>query len=112
MGLRERIGASAEVVADQPEPEPGDIEDAAAQDAGRFTAKQMLDLGRRRLLEVEDALGRLDDGSYGLCEESDEEIPFKRLELEPTTRYTVGVQAERERVSQPRERYADEPVGY
>lgn len=47
--------------------------------------------------EIEAALGRMNDGSYGLCEGSDEPIGFRRLEARPWTRYSVGYQEQLER---------------
>jgi DnaK suppressor protein len=47
--------------------------------------------------EVEAALKRMDDGSYGLCEGTDEPIGFRRLEARPWTRYSVGYQEQVER---------------
>ncbi|OMG01178.1 TraR/DksA C4-type zinc finger protein [Paenibacillus sp. FSL R7-0337] len=41
------------------------------------------------LTEVEAALARMDDGTYGICEASKQEIPYERLEAIPYTRYTV-----------------------
>jgi DnaK suppressor protein len=47
--------------------------------------------------EVEAALKRMDDGTYGLCEGTDESIGFRRLEARPWTRYSVGYQEQLER---------------
>jgi DnaK suppressor protein len=44
---------------------------------------------RERSSEVQAALLRMDAGTYGICEETGEAIPFERLLSEPTTRYTV-----------------------
>jgi len=44
---------------------------------------------RERLAELQSALERMDAGTYGVCEETGEPIPFARLQSEPTTRYTV-----------------------
>jgi DnaK suppressor protein len=38
----------------------------------------------------------LADGTYGVCEETDEPIPVGRLRLEPTARYTVEAQEDLE----------------
>ena len=42
-----------------------------------------------RLLRIEAALQRLDAGDYGLCEECGENIPPKRLEIDPATERCV-----------------------
>jgi len=67
----------------------GDIQDKASEEARRRTALRRLAHHDARINEVEAALGRMSEGSYGLCEETDEPIPFARLRAEPTTRYTV-----------------------
>lgn len=41
------------------------------------------------LNEVNAALQRIEDGTYGICEASGEPIPFERLEAIPFTRYTI-----------------------
>ena len=48
--------------------------------------------GRRqgRLLMIAAALARIDEGQYGFCEECDENIPVKRLEIDPVVRRCVG----------------------
>jgi DnaK suppressor protein len=52
-----------------------------------------------RLREIEAALARIEEGSYGLCEETDEPIGKKRLEKMPWTRLSIEAaeQLERER---------------
>ncbi|WLR45950.1 hypothetical protein LC065_09925 [Halobacillus litoralis] len=44
---------------------------------------------REKLMEVEDALQRMEEGRYGLSEKSGEPIPIERLEAMPTARYKV-----------------------
>lgn len=84
--------AAAEVV-----PDVGDRQDAAATEAARLAQWTLADHERVRLEEIEAALRRMDDGSYGICEHTDEPIPFARLEVEPTARATVEAQEDYER---------------
>ena len=49
------------------------------------------------LADVEHALRRLDDGTYGTCEVCGREIPEERLEAMPATRLCLEHQAEAER---------------
>lgn len=85
--LRERLSSEdAEAV---PQDSRGDMQDRASQEARQTTAFQRRRHHDARLREVEAALGRMDDGSYGLCEETDEPLSFGRLSAEPTTRHTV-----------------------
>lgn len=51
----------------------------------RFADKE-----RKLLIEIEAALEKMRQGEYGLCEGTDEPIGYKRLELRPWTRYSVG----------------------
>ena len=39
------------------------------------------------LAEIEEALGRLDDGTYGICQECRERIAARRLESAPWTKF-------------------------
>ena len=43
-----------------------------------------------RLTEIEDAVGRLEDGSFGSCEGCGRPIPGERLRVRPTARRCVG----------------------
>ena len=48
------------------------------------------DAARRRLVDLDDALRRLDDGTYGICAECGKPIPGERLEARPSARTCVG----------------------
>lgn len=52
-----------------------------------------------RLREIEAALDRIDRGTYGLCEETDEPIDKKRLEKMPWARLSIHAAEELERQS-------------
>jgi DnaK suppressor protein len=93
-------------------PEPGDIEDQAAQDAGSFRTNTLRERERVQLEEIDAALVRMHEGGYGICEDTDEPIPYRRLELEPTTRFTVAALEQREREQGDRDPHGDEPIGY
>ena len=108
--LTDRLNADARGLVENVNPDPGDVEDAASADAMRFRSKSLLDRTRARLAEVEAALDRIEAGSYGICEDTDEPIPFRRLELEPTTRYTVEAQEARE--AEAESELGEEPIGY
>ena len=49
----------------------------------------LLDSEIRLLREIDNALGRIEDGSYGTCEGTGEQIPKARLEAKPWARYCV-----------------------
>ena len=48
------------------------------------------DAARRRLADQDDALRRLDDGTYGICEVCGKPIPGERLAARPSARTCVG----------------------
>jgi len=50
----------------------------------------LMECERKLLIEIDDALARIEDGTYGICEGSDEPISKKRLEAIPWTRYCVA----------------------
>jgi len=50
-----------------------------------------------QIQEIDDALERMRNGTYGVCEGSGKEIPRKRLEAFPAARYTVDFQEQIER---------------
>jgi DnaK suppressor protein len=51
---------------------------------------------QRTLAAIDEALQRMEEGTYGLCEECDEEIGAKRLEINPTARLCITHQEEAE----------------
>src|SRR5688500_3359734 len=69
--------------------EVGDVNDRAAEEEQMERSIRVGDHERAHLAEIEAALVRIENGSYGICEETGDPIPFARLKLEPTTRYTV-----------------------
>ena len=77
-------------------PDVGDRQDAAASEAAKLTQWSLADHERAHLQEIEDALRRMQEGTYGVCELSEEPIPYARLLAEPTARTTVEAEAERE----------------
>ncbi len=58
----------------------------------RFADKE-----RKLLSEIEHAIEKMRTGEYGVCEGTEEAIGFKRLELRPWTRYSVGYKEQMER---------------
>jgi DnaK suppressor protein len=49
------------------------------------------------LRKIEQALVRLDNGTYGYCEDTGEPIDLRRLDAQPTATLTTEAQAQRER---------------
>ena len=55
------------------------------------------DRDREKVQAIDEALGRVNDGGYGICESCEGEIAEARLQALPFTRLCVNCQADRER---------------
>ncbi|MGW8194389.1 MAG: RNA polymerase-binding protein DksA [Desulforhopalus sp.] len=62
-----------------------DPNDRATIESGMSFELRIRDRERKLLGKIDEAIARIDDGSYGICEECDEEIGLKRLEARPVT---------------------------
>jgi len=75
----------------------GDIYDLATNERDRELNLLMSDRERDKINEIDDALVRIDDGTYGTCEECGTDIPKKRLMIMPFARLCVTCKAELEK---------------
>ncbi len=64
---------------------------------GRETALHIASGESQWLDQIADALKRIEDGTFGICEGCHESIPKKRLEAFPSARYCVECQSKLER---------------
>lgn len=82
-----------------------DIADRATSESERALELRARDRQRKLIAKIDAALIRLDDGTYGYCEETGEAIGLKRLDARPIATFSVEAQERHER----RERvYRDE----
>ncbi|HEY5812410.1 MAG TPA: TraR/DksA C4-type zinc finger protein, partial [Terrimicrobiaceae bacterium] len=63
--------------------------DAGSDAYDRDFALSLLSQEQDSLYEIDEALKRIENGTYGICEMSGKAIPHPRLEALPFTRYTV-----------------------
>ncbi len=75
----------------------GDIYDIASDERERELSLMLGDRDRKKLSEIDLALERIQDGSYGYCEDCGEPVAEKRLEVLPFTRVCVDCQSRYER---------------
>ncbi|MFM8558687.1 MAG: TraR/DksA family transcriptional regulator [bacterium] len=66
--------------------------EAGSDSLGREVSFNIASQGGRHLREILDAMRRIVDGTYGICESSGKRIPRARLEALPWARYTVAEQ--------------------
>lgn len=69
-----------------------DIVDRANNSYNRELMFSLSDNERKRLLDIDGALTRIDEGTYGRCSNCGTEIAEKRLEAVPWTRYCIDCQ--------------------
>jgi DnaK suppressor protein len=60
------------------------------------TGLNIADIRRQELTAMDEAMGRLERGIYGICEECGQEIPENRLRVIPFARYCIKDQGKRE----------------
>ena len=65
------------------------------------TGLSVADIRRQELTAMDEAVGRLEQGTYGICEECGREIPEERLRVIPFARYCVKDQEKLEGPSFP-----------
>jgi DnaK suppressor protein len=73
-----------------------DPNDRATQESEFGLELRTRDRERKLLKKIEQALARIDDGTYGYCSETGEEIGLRRLEARPVATLTVEAQERRE----------------
>ena len=73
-----------------------DPNDRATQESEFGLELRTRDRERKLLKKIDQAIARIDDGTYGFCEETGEEIGLKRLEARPVATLCVEAQERRE----------------
>ncbi len=74
-----------------------DLADRASSETDRALELRTRDRQRKLISKIDDALGRIDDGSYGYCEETGEPIGLARLEARPIATLSLEAQERHER---------------
>ena len=85
-----------------------DTYDLASEERDREISFILTARERGKVEAIQEALGRVDEGSYGICENCEAEIAPARLEALPFSRLCVSCQAEREKEDKAARRYEDE----
>ncbi len=74
-----------------------DIADRASSETDRAIELRARDRQRKLIAKIEAALKRLEDGSYGYCEETGEPISLKRLDARPIATLSIEAQERHEK---------------
>jgi DnaK suppressor protein len=74
-----------------------DLADRASTEAERQLELRTRDRQRKLIAKIDSALRRIDDGSYGFCEDTGEPISLKRLDARPIATLSIEAQERHER---------------
>ena len=74
-----------------------DLTDRATLETDRALELRTRDRERKLVAKIDEALRRIDEGSYGFCEETNEPISLRRLEARPIATLTIEAQERHER---------------
>ena len=74
-----------------------DLADRASSETDRAIELRARDRQRKLIAKIDEALARIDDGTYGYCEETGEPISIRRLEARPIATLSVEAQERHER---------------
>ena len=75
-----------------------DIADRASLETDRALELRTRDRERKLIAKIDDALQRIDEGTYGFCEETSEPISLRRLEARPIATLSIEAQERHERM--------------
>ncbi len=74
-----------------------DLADRASSETDRSIELRARDRQRKLISKIDEALRRIEDGTYGYCEETGEPISLRRLEARPIATLSVEAQERHER---------------
>ncbi|HZP42647.1 MAG TPA: TraR/DksA family transcriptional regulator [Candidatus Binatia bacterium] len=93
---------------EQTKDEGMDTYDLASDARDREINVILTDRERGKLQAIDDALARIADGTYGICESCESDIAEGRLEALPFTRVCINCQAEREKEAKTMKRFEED----
>ena len=75
-----------------------DLLDRASQISEREFSHHLCSREKLYMRRIERSLQDIEDGVYGLCDQCEEDISFKRLKARPTARYCIGCKTQLEKM--------------
>jgi DnaK suppressor protein len=75
-----------------------DLTDRASLETERAIELRTRDRERKLISKIDAALSRIDTGTYGYCEETDQPIGIRRLEARPIATLSIEAQERHERM--------------
>ena len=86
----------------------GDIYDQASSERDRELGLLLGDREREKLHAIDEALLRIREGEYGICEECEEKIPLGRLKALPFARHCVRCKSDLEKLQAQTKRFEED----
>lgn len=86
----------------------GDIYDQASSERDRELGLLLGDREREKVHAIDEALLRINEDEYGICEECEEEIPLGRLKAMPFARHCVKCKSDLEKLQAQTKRFEEE----
>jgi DnaK suppressor protein len=86
----------------------GDIYDQASSERDRELGLLLGDREREKVHAIDEALLRIEENEYGVCEECEEEIPLGRLKAMPFARHCVKCKSDLEKLQAQTKRFEEE----
>jgi len=95
--LLQEVSQSMKAESDHLKHDIGDFYDQASSDRDRELSLMLADREREKVVLVDDALKRIENGTYGICDSCDEVIDKERLMAMPFTKLCLSCQEDLER---------------
>jgi DnaK suppressor protein len=95
--LTEQVSDDRAAAIDSADGDAKDVVDKSQQDVNQELALQLGERASKMIAEIDQALLRIDEGTYGKCERCGKDIDERRLEAVPTARYDAACQEAIER---------------
>jgi len=97
--MKDEINSDVEQTLNEMTSQTGNIpdpNDRASVESDRSFELRIRGRERKLMEKIEEALGRIDDGSYGICAGCGEDIAIKRLEARPVAKFCIDCKTRQE----------------
>jgi DnaK suppressor protein len=97
--LIEEIARNRKIDTEDLRTEIGDLYDSADNERDRQLSHILTDRDRKKLIEIDEALEKIEDKTYGCCEECGKKITASRLKILPFARLCILCKSDMEKQS-------------
>jgi len=95
--LIEEIARNRKIETDDLKNEIGDLYDLADDERDRQLSHILTDRDRKKLIDINEALEKIEDNTYGICEECGKRIGSNRLKVMPLARLCISCKSDMEK---------------